>query len=145
MSKKKNNQTQNRLTGYLLWQVSNSWQRSIKTALDPLDLTHVQYLLLETLEQLKQSGTPATQVKLAREAGTDVMMTSKVIRVLEQKKWVTRKSNKADARAFHLALTASGEKIAVKARQLVQDADRQFFNELAKPEKFNASLAQLAE
>ncbi len=145
MSKKKQNQTQTRRTGYLLWQVSNSWQRAIKTALDPLDLTHVQYLLLETLEQLKSAGQPATQVKLAREAGTDVMMTSKVLRVLEQKKWVTRKANRADARAFHIALTPAGEKVASKARQLVNDADSKFFGNVSKPEKFSASLSQLAE
>ncbi|MGL5890816.1 MAG: MarR family winged helix-turn-helix transcriptional regulator [Bacteroidia bacterium] len=145
MSKKKNNQTQTRRTGYLLWQVSNSWQRAIKTSLDPLDLTHVQYLLLETLEQLKNAGELATQVKLAREAGTDVMMTSKVLRVLEQKKWVSRKANRADARAFHIALTPAGEKVAAKARQLVNDADNKFFGSVSKLEKFSASLVQLAE
>ncbi|MCA6361961.1 MAG: MarR family transcriptional regulator [Bacteroidetes bacterium] len=144
MSKKKQTQNRNRRTGYLLWQVSNSWQRTIKTALDPLDLTHVQYLLLETLEQFKTEGEAATQVKLARVAGTDVMMTSKVLRVLEQKKWVSRKANRADARAFHIALTPSGEKVVAKARQLVNDTDRNFFSNLSKPEKFSDNLALLA-
>lgn len=145
MSKKKQTHNRNRRTGYLLWQVSNSWQRSIKTVLDPLDLTHVQYLLLETLEQIKAEGQAATQVKLAREAGTDVMMTSKVLRVLEQKKWVSRKANRADARAFQIALTPAGEKVVAKARQLINDADRNFFSNLSKPEKFSDNLAILAE
>ncbi|MCU0435486.1 MAG: MarR family transcriptional regulator [Bacteroidia bacterium] len=144
MSKKKQSQNRNRRTGYLLWQVSNTWQRNIKIVLDPLDLTHVQYLLLETLEQLKTDGEPATQVKLAREAGTDVMMTSKVLRVLEQKKWVSRKANRADARAFHIALTPAGERVVSKARQLVNDADRNFFSSISKPEKFNDNLSSLA-
>lgn len=143
MSKKKQTTTPRR-PGYLLWQVSNSWQRNLKSVLDPLDLTHVQYLLLETLEQLKTAEQPATQVRLAREAGTDVMMTSKVLRVLEQKKWIARKANKADARAFHISLTANGEKVIAKARQLVTDADRDFFRNVTKLDKFSAGLEQLA-
>jgi DNA-binding MarR family transcriptional regulator len=142
MAKKKS--TFNRRTGFLLWHVSNSWQRSLKTALDPLDLTHVQYLLLETLDRMKDNDTPATQVRLAREAGTDVMMTSKVIRVLEQKKWVTRKTNRMDARAFTLALTPNGEKVMTRARQLVIDADKNFFRNINKMEKFNSNLELLS-
>lgn len=142
MAKKKS--ASNRRPGFLLWHVSNSWQRTLKAALDPLDLTHVQYLLLETLDHLKEGDLPATQVRLAREAGTDVMMTSKVIRVLEQKKWVTRKANRMDARAFTLALTPNGEKVMTRARQLVIDADKSFFRNVNKLEKFSANLESLS-
>ena len=32
--------------GFLLWQVSSLWRRKIETALYPLGITHVQFVLL---------------------------------------------------------------------------------------------------
>jgi hypothetical protein len=34
--------------GFLLWQVTLRWQRKVTIALAPLDLTHVQFVLLAT-------------------------------------------------------------------------------------------------
>jgi len=33
--------------GFLLWHVTLQWQRAITAVLQPLDLTHVQFVLLE--------------------------------------------------------------------------------------------------
>ena len=32
--------------GFLLWQVTNLWQRRIRAALEPLGLTHVQFVFV---------------------------------------------------------------------------------------------------
>src|SRR3546814_15453085 len=35
--------------GFLLWQVTNQWQRRLRATLEPLGLTHVQFVLLAGL------------------------------------------------------------------------------------------------
>ncbi|KAB2584620.1 MarR family transcriptional regulator, partial [Rhodococcus erythropolis] len=75
--------------GLMLWRVTNAWQASIRAALRPFDLTHVQFVLLAALTWL-DAETPITQRDLAEYARTDPMMTSQVIRTLESKKLVER-------------------------------------------------------
>jgi MarR family transcriptional regulator, organic hydroperoxide resistance regulator len=130
--------------GFLLWQTANAWQRYIKTVLDPVGITHVQFLLLESIDNLTQSNQSTTQIRVAKDAGTDVMMTSKVLRALEEKKMIARKTSKTDARAIQLLLTTTGQKCLERASALVGDADEKFFRNLeSKPEKFEHNLKSL--
>ena len=76
-------------TGLLLWQVTNRWQAAQRAALQPFGLTHVQFVLTAALTWLGADG-PVTQRQLADFAGTDPMMTSQVVRVLEQRGLVVR-------------------------------------------------------
>jgi hypothetical protein len=39
-------------TGFLLWQVTNLWQREIKKALERYELTHSQFVLLTSIHWL---------------------------------------------------------------------------------------------
>lgn len=133
-------------TGFLLWQAGNVWQRKIRTVLDPVGLTHVQYLLLLSLDQLGGKKHPVSQIKLARMAGTDVMMTSKCIRLLEKKKFIARKADKTDARAFQLELTPEGAKAMSKAKKLVEKNEAEFFSKLSSNhKKFAESLLSICE
>ncbi|HLG02237.1 MAG TPA: MarR family transcriptional regulator [Bacteroidia bacterium] len=141
----KNNQPRNLPAGFLLWQSANSWQRQMKTALTPVRLTHVQYLLLETLRNLSAGPEKATQVNLAKSAGIDAMMTSKVLRLLVRKKLVARKAPRHDARAFITVITPAGAALLNKARPLVEKCETAFFEKLvAKRKKFMANLHALA-
>jgi DNA-binding MarR family transcriptional regulator len=54
------------------------------TSLAPLDLTHVQFVLLACTWWLNRQGERPTQVRLASQAGTDIKMTSQVVRSLEK-------------------------------------------------------------
>jgi MarR family transcriptional regulator, organic hydroperoxide resistance regulator len=78
--------------GFLLWRVTNAWQRQIRAALEPLDLTHVQFVLLASLAWLSNQETSIPQVLLAGHANTDVMMTSQVVRTLEAKGYLARQT-----------------------------------------------------
>src|SRR5438093_8890715 len=49
-------------------------------ALRPLDLTHVQFVLLACTWLLNEQGERPTQIELAAQAGTDIKMTSQVLR-----------------------------------------------------------------
>jgi DNA-binding MarR family transcriptional regulator len=113
--------------GFLLWHVTLRWQRGIAMALAPLDLTHVQFVLLASAWWLNRGGDAPNQLTVARHAGTDVKMTSQVLRKLEEKGLIERTVDAADARARLLWVTERGADLAQRAVQLVEAADAAFF------------------
>jgi len=116
--------------GFLLWHATLRWQRSISQALAPLDLTHVQFVLLACTWWLNQQGQRPSQIALAAQAGTDVKMTSQVLRNLERKGLVEREVDQADTRALRLAVTRRGARLAPRAIAVVEQVDAQFFEEV---------------
>lgn len=132
--------------GFLLWKASNAWQRAVREHLKPIGVTQVQYLLLDAIHQHEVNGKQPSQIALSRSAGIDVMMTSKVIRTLEEQKLVGRKGSRTDARSVVLQLTAEGKKKLTRAAAAMQKSEEVFFAKLvAKPHKFVLNLAALAE
>jgi DNA-binding MarR family transcriptional regulator len=113
--------------GFLLWHVTLRWQRTMVAALAPLDLTHVQFVLLATTWWLNARGEDPNQLSLARQAGTDVKMTSEVLRKLEAKGLIVRAVDTADTRARRLRVTSRGAELAVRALAVVETADAEFF------------------
>ena len=132
--------------GYLLWRVTLSWQRSIRAALAPYDLTHVQFALLASLWWLSEhnSGLPS-QARLAEQAGVDPMMTSQVIRKLESRGLLERQPDPADSRARRLLLRPAGRAVLSRALADVEAADQAYFAALG-PERgcFLTGLAALS-
>ncbi len=113
--------------GFLLWQVTLTWQRAMRAALAPHDLTHVQFVLLTSLWWLERHGGPPSQQRLAEQAGTDPMMTSQVLRKLEERGLVTRAPDPQDARARLLGVTDAGRAVLKGALVDVEEADERFF------------------
>jgi DNA-binding MarR family transcriptional regulator len=126
--------------GFLLWQVANLWQRRQRAALEPLGLTHVQFVLLASMVWLTSSGEPLPQAALAEHAHTDVMMTSEVLRALERRGLVERRPHPHDSRARAVAPTPAGRAAAQEAVAVVEGVDRQFFGTLGDD---GAALAAL--
>lgn len=131
--------------GFLLWHVTLRWQRSVAAALAPLDLTHVQFVLLATTWWLNAHGEPPNQLTLAKRAGTDVKMTSQVLRRLEAKNLVVRQVDASDTRAKRLRVTDHGEEIARQAVAAVEATDAAFFRSVPNPEALLAMLRPLAD
>lgn len=132
--------------GFLYWQASNLWRRKINAALKPLDLTHVQFILLAGISQLEKSGLPTTQIQLANHAKTDIMMTSRVLRTLEQKGWIQRLQHEQDTRAKSLSLTKEGFDILKAAVEIVEKTDVRFFSVLGSEFKdFQNKLFNLVQ
>lgn len=113
--------------GLLLWHATLRWQRDIATALAPLELTHVQFVLLACTWWLNSQGEHPNQLALARQAGTDVKMTSQVLRTLENKGLIERETDPADTRAKRLRVTDIGAELAPRAIAAVELADARFF------------------
>ena len=55
--------------GLLLWRSTLAWQRDVAAALDPLGLTHSQFVLLACAWWLETHGGAGTQVMIAAQAG----------------------------------------------------------------------------
>jgi DNA-binding MarR family transcriptional regulator len=114
--------------GFLLWHVTLAWQRAVAAALAPLELTHVQFVLLACAWWLEEQGCTPNQLQLAGQAGTDVKMTSQVVRGLEAKGLIERTVDPADTRARRLRPTREGARLARRAIVAVEDVDARFFD-----------------
>ncbi|WP_119072168.1 MarR family winged helix-turn-helix transcriptional regulator [Aggregatilinea lenta] len=113
--------------GFLLWQATNRWQREQRAALEPLNLTHVQYVVLAVGVWLSRRGEAVTQAQIAAEARIDPMMASQVLRTLEDKGLVRRAPHPTDSRAKAVEVTDGGRALAAQATQVVEDVDERFF------------------
>lgn len=116
--------------GFLLWQVSTKWRRQIEATLATLDLTHPQFVLLAGVSWLTRDGKMVTQIELARHAGTDITMTSQVLRTLERKGYIERRYRPGNERSKFPHLTKQGALTIEKAIPLVEALDSNFFSKL---------------
>ena len=130
--------------GFLLWHVTLRWQREIAAALAPLGLTHVQFVLLAAAWWLNSRGQDPNQLSLARQAGTDVKMTSEVLRKLEAKRLIVRTVDAADTRARKIRVTERGGELAVRAVAAVEAVDAAFFRAVPDTGALLAMLRPLA-
>ena len=116
--------------GFLLWRVTNAWQRAIRAALEPHGLTHAQFVILAVLAWTNKSVDTVTQSELAQRAGTDAMMTSQIVRALAERGLIERRTNPADARARWLRATDAGTELVSRAVAVVEAVDAEFFASL---------------
>ncbi|AYG78504.1 putative HTH-type transcriptional regulator [Streptomyces hundungensis] len=117
--------------GFLLWHATLRWQRDIAAALGPLNLTHVQFVLLACTWWMNTHDEHPNQLTLARQAGTDVKMTSQVLRALETKGLIEREVDPGDTRAKRLRVTSAGAELAPRAIAAVEGVDARFFQPVA--------------
>lgn len=131
-------------TGFLLWQVTNLWQREIRKVLEPYDITHSQFVLLTSIHWLSIHEQEVTQILLSNHTKIDPMTTSTVLRTLQSKKFIKRQEHPTDSRAKTVALTDKGLKTAKQAVTAVEKFDKDFFSKL-KPSlaAFNKNLLTL--
>ncbi|KQR94003.1 MAG: winged helix-turn-helix transcriptional regulator [Microbacterium ginsengisoli] len=130
--------------GLLLWRATLSWQRVITSTLKPLGLTHVQFVLLASAWWLTRvAGERPNQRRIAEHANTDAMMTSQVIRALAEKNLLVRTTDPDDARAHIIDVTDDGVALALRAVQVVEEADRLFFESAGDRSALMAVLTAL--
>ncbi len=113
--------------GFLLWQVTSLWQREIRRALTPFDLTHSQFVLLASIYWLTLSGAEVTQTALSKHSKIDVMTVSQVLRALQARKLLQRREHSTDTRAKAVELTEAGKNVIQPAVKAVEKFDGEFF------------------
>ena len=95
--------------GFLMWRAALAWQRDIAAALEPVGLTHSQFVLLACTQWLEERGDGASQVMVATQAGMDVKTASQVLRRLEQAGLVQTARQSVGLPQSHLIQGISGE------------------------------------
>jgi DNA-binding MarR family transcriptional regulator len=114
--------------GFWLHHAALEWRQRLDRALRPLGLTPTQFNLLASIGWLDRTRpSPPTQQQVADHAGADRMMTSKVLRGMEERGLVTRVPDSGDARSLRLRLTAEGRTVTSKAVRLAVAVDEQLF------------------
>lgn len=133
-------------SGFLLWQVTNLWQREIKKALEPFGLTHSQFVLMASIHWLTLHKQDVTQILLSSHTKIDPMTTSTVLRTLQTKGFLQRQEHLTDTRAKTVGLTDAGKKIITQAVKTVETFDQTFFETLGnKTKTFNEQLLNLLD
>jgi DNA-binding MarR family transcriptional regulator len=114
--------------GFWLHHAALEWRQRFDRALRPLALTPTQFNLLASIGWLDRTRpTAPTQQQVADHAGADRMMTSKVLRALEERGLVIREADPDDARVLRLRLTDEGAHTARRAIRLAVAVDEELF------------------
>jgi DNA-binding MarR family transcriptional regulator len=102
--------------GHLVWRLAMKWRTAVDRALDPLGLTHAQYVVLASLTAIDQ---PPSQRELADFTGLEPLYVSKLARALESSGLVERTRDAVDTRTVRLTLTDRGRSAVVPAIDVV--------------------------
>jgi MarR family transcriptional regulator, organic hydroperoxide resistance regulator len=102
--------------GHLVWRLAMKWRTAVDRALDPLGLTHAQYVVLASLIAIDQ---PPSQRELADFTGLEPLYVSKLARALEASGLIGRTRDAVDTRTIRLALTDRGRDVVTPAIAIV--------------------------
>lgn len=113
--------------GFLLWQTTITWQRLIKKALEPHDVSHAQFVIMALLLWLNEHKHETTQVLIATYSKLDKMTVSSSLKKLARDGFVTRIEHNTDTRAKCVSLTDDGKALMCKLIPIVEKIDHDFF------------------
>ena len=128
--------------GFLLWQVTMRWQRTVKQQLGTLGITHTQFVVMAALQWLSTEQQEVYQTDVAHHAQIDKMMTSKIFKTLETKNIVLSTPGQNDKRARAVRFTDSGRTLFKQSLTIVETTDRHFFSALDDQEPLFVAAMQ---
>tara|TARA_B100000686_G_scaffold350962_1_gene448355 strand:- start:882 stop:1334 length:453 start_codon:yes stop_codon:yes gene_type:complete len=117
--------------GLLLWKASNLWQSKLRNVLEGYNLTLNEFIILETLFMSKDENI--TQVFISKSSGVNVSVISTVIKVLQKKSLIKRKSD-IDNRKKIIELSENGKILTKKILPYINNVEKNIFLKLGKEE-----------
>lgn len=121
--------------GFLLWQTTMIWQRQVKKALEPYDISHAQFVIMATLMWFEAHGYDTTQILIVNWSKLDKMTVSKSLRKLVALGCVNRIEHETDTRAKSVSLTEKGKKMVRTLVPIVEGIDSTFFGKASGQEQ----------
>ena len=115
--------------GFLLWRVAHRHQREVDRVLAPLDLTHLQFVVLVQVAWLGRDGDDVSQVALAVYSKIHPMQLCNVLKTLEAKALVVRQRCPGNARAKRVVLTDAAVALLGDALPRVTALQTTFFGD----------------
>lgn len=132
--------------GFLMWQVTHAWQRQLEEKLEPVGLTHLQFVVLISTAWHMHLRKPASQAALARWTRIHPMQISQVVKLLLAKRLLLRERMPNDRRAHLLSLSEEGLKQLSIAVPVAHQTQHLFFDAGGGTEHaLKTLLAQLFE
>ena len=125
----------NKRIGLLIWCASNLWQSKLRKILNNYKLSLNEYLILESLYEMKQSVNLITQIKLSSFSGINVSVISICIKLLIKKKLIHRTID-SDNRKKIIMLLPDGNKLFEKIFPIINQEESNLLCKL-KNEKIN--------
>lgn len=126
--------------GFLVWQTSLMWHRTLKETLDSFDLTLPQFMIMVIVFWCQAKSVETTQIKIVKLSKLDKMTTSQSLRKLEGRGLLVRFENKNDSRAKVVSLTEEGRALVSTLVPLIEERDQRFFARV--PQTAQALLIQ---
>lgn len=123
--------------GFLLWQTTMVWQRQIKRALEPYDVSHAQFVIMATLMWFETHHYDTTQILIVNWSKLDKMTVSTSLRKLVALRYVNRIEHETDTRAKSVTLTKKGREMVRVLVPIVEGIDSVFFGQVSDKEQKN--------
>jgi len=127
--------------GFLLWQTTVFWQRTIKKALDPHNISHAQFVVIAIALWWHHQEKDVTQANIVAMSKLDKMTVSKSLKKLVKMDLVATRESQRDTRAKSVRLTKSGKALATKLVPIIENIDETFFGKLPKKQEKDLILA----
>jgi len=120
--------------GLIFMKVYNSWHSEVKAALEPVNLTHPQFVVLTVLGYLNKNepSQHISQKRIATFSDIDAMTVSQIVALLEKKGLLFRRPHPLDSRARSLSVSETGWNTLTAAIPLVEAVDHKFFGVLGE-------------
>ncbi|MCD8185935.1 MAG: MarR family transcriptional regulator [Rikenellaceae bacterium] len=128
--------------GFLLTQVSLLKQRIINQALQKIEITYMQFVILAGIYELGGYGKLVSQQTLSVRRRLDKAMVSNVVKTLLGRRLILRQRSAVDKRSFTLNLTPAGLEKALQGKQIARQIDQEFFSGICQT-PFRESLQTL--
>jgi DNA-binding MarR family transcriptional regulator len=116
--------------GFLLWQVSLTWQRRIKEALEPHNIAHSEFVTMAMLAWFENIDHKPTQADIVSLSRLDKMTLSKALKQLASDGYVTRTDMEEDTRTKSATLTKKGKELIGRLIPIIEKIDEDFFGSL---------------
>jgi DNA-binding MarR family transcriptional regulator len=121
--------------GLLIWKTSNYWQSNLRKILNTYNISLNEYLILYSINYLLTKKTNIYQNIIADLIGIDISVTSVTLKLLEQKKFITREI-KHDNRKKIIKILKEGDNLFKIIYPLIEKQEELIFNKLNN-ETFN--------
>tara|TARA_Y100001960_G_C14605465_1_gene793036 strand:- start:414 stop:875 length:462 start_codon:yes stop_codon:yes gene_type:complete len=125
--------------GLLVWKLSNFWQSRLRKILKEHNLTLNEYLILESINNIKNEYNELSQIQISSFAGIDITVASVTFKILEKKNLLTRKT-KVDQRKKIIEILPKGVNLYYLINPLIIEEENKIFNKLQNETNTFANL-----
>ena len=121
--------------GILIWKTANFWQFNLRKILKPYKVSINEYLVLQSITHLLSLKSKIYQNEISELIGIDISVTSVTLKILERKKYISRKILD-DNRKKMVSILKEGNDLFNEIYPLVKKEEERIFFKLNN-ETFN--------